>query len=86
MGPELMRDAVDDQRLHATQHDSKLLVRVTVRGDGRSGIELDQVHHRVLAEQRSALDTVDETERLDVGKADELRPHAGIISSGVLGG
>ena len=74
--PELVRDAVDHEGLHPAQHDPELLVRMAVRRDRGAGVELDQVDHRVLAEERAALDALDETERRDVVEADELRPHA----------
>ena len=78
-GAELVCDAVDDEGLHTAQHDSELFVWVAVGRDGCPGIELDQVHHRVFTEERAAFHSRDEIERRDVGEADELCPHAGII-------
>ena len=67
-------DALDDEGLHPTQHDSELLVGVAVRRNRGSGAELDQVHHGILTEERAALDAGDEAERRDVSEPDELRP------------
>ena len=71
--PELVRDAVDDQRLHSPQDDSELLVLVAVQGHGCAGLELDQVQHRALAEQRPAADALRQLERPDIVEVHELR-------------
>jgi 2-iminobutanoate/2-iminopropanoate deaminase len=80
--PELVRDAVDDERLHASEDDSKLLVLVVVQRHRRARVELDQVQHRALAEQRSPGDARCELERLDIVEMHELRLHDGLIILG----
>ena len=78
--PELVGDAVDHESLHPAQHDPELLVRMAVGRHGRAGGELDHVDHRALAEERPALDTLDEGERCDVVEVDEPRLHRGSIA------
>ena len=68
---ELVRDAVDHERLHSAQHQPELLVHVAVERDGRAWLELDHVEHRSLAEQRAAGDAVGELERTYLVEADE---------------
>ena len=70
---ELARDTVDDERLHPPEHDPELLVRVAVERHGRARLEVDQVQHRALAEERPPDDAVREQEATDVVEADELR-------------
>ena len=77
-----MRDAVDDERLHAAQDDSELLVLMAVEWHCRSRLELDQVQHRALAEQRPAGDSSRELERSDVVEMHELRLHDRLIILG----
>ena len=76
---ELVGDVVDDQRLHAPEHDPELLVLVAVEGHRRARLELDQVQHRALAEERPTADAGRELERADVVEADELGLHGSII-------
>ncbi len=72
-GPEFVRDAVHDQRLHSPKHDPELLVRVAVQWNLGAGIELDQVEHRTRAEERTAGHTGGQLERADFLEANELR-------------
>ena len=74
-----MRDAVDDERLHASQDDSELFVLVAVQGHGRARLELDQVQHRAVAEEGSPADAWGQLERPDVVEVHELRLHYGLI-------
>jgi 2-iminobutanoate/2-iminopropanoate deaminase len=76
---KLVRNVVDDERLHPAQHDPELLVLVTVQRHGCVGLELDQVEHRSFTEQRAATDARRELERADVVEADELRLHRRLI-------
>ena len=46
----------------------------------RAGLELDQVDHRAVAEQRPALDALGKRERVDVVEADELQTHRDSIA------
>ena len=86
MRAELPGDAVDHERLHAAEHDPELLVRVAVCRHGGPGTELDQVQHHALAEQRPALDALDQGERGDVVEVDELRLHRAEVSHRHLSG
>ncbi len=70
---ELVRFPVDDERLHPAQDDAELLVLVAVQGHGRPGLELDQVQHRALAEQRAPADAFRQLERADIVEVHELR-------------
>jgi 2-iminobutanoate/2-iminopropanoate deaminase len=70
---ELVWNAVDDQRLHSPQDDSELLVLMAVQRHGRPRLELDQVQHRALAEQRSPADPFRQLERADTVEVHELR-------------
>jgi succinate-semialdehyde dehydrogenase/glutarate-semialdehyde dehydrogenase len=72
---ELMRHAVDDQRLHPFEDEAELLVRVAVGRHGRAGLEADQVQHRTLPEERLAGHACGELERGDCVEAYELRVH-----------
>ena len=66
---ELPCDAVDDECLHAAQHDAELLVWMAVgRHSGARG-KLDQIDHRPVAEKRASLDARGESERFDVIEA-----------------
>ena len=76
---ELVRDAVDDQRLHALEHDPELLVRMAVEGDGRARLEADEVQHRISAEQGLARYTGRELERAYRVETYELWFHRSII-------
>ena len=49
---QLVRDPVDDERLHALEDDPELLVRMAVQRHGRAGLEADEVQHRSVAEER----------------------------------
>jgi 2-iminobutanoate/2-iminopropanoate deaminase len=77
--PELVRDAVDDERLHPAQDDSELLVLVAVQGHRRARLELDQVEHRALAEERPPTDARRELECADLVEMHELRLHDRLI-------
>ncbi len=77
--PEWVLDAFDDENLGTSQDDSKLLVRVAVQGDDGAGLELDQVQHGALAEERATGHAGGELERAQVVEADELRLHAAPI-------
>jgi 2-iminobutanoate/2-iminopropanoate deaminase len=81
---ELVRDAVDDERLHPSQDDPELLVLVTVQRHGRAGLELDQVQHRALAEQRPAGHACRELECANLVEVHELRLHHGLIILGTV--
>jgi 2-iminobutanoate/2-iminopropanoate deaminase len=70
---ELVGNAVDDKRLHSTQDDPELFVLVAVQGNGRAGLELDQVQHRAFAEQRAPADASRKLEGADVVEVHELR-------------
>jgi 2-iminobutanoate/2-iminopropanoate deaminase len=77
--PEWMLRAVHDEHLRAAQDDPELLVRVAVQWDDGARLELDQVQHRLLAEERTAADAFGELERRDVPEPNELRLHRAII-------
>ena len=70
-----MRLPVDDERLHPAQDDAELLVFVTVQRHRRTRLELDQVQHRALAEQRAPADPGRQLEGAHIVEADELRLH-----------
>ena len=72
---ELVRDAVDHERLHSLEDEAELLVRMAVEGDGRAGLELDDVQHRSGAEQRPPGNACCELERTDVVEVHEGRFH-----------
>jgi succinate-semialdehyde dehydrogenase/glutarate-semialdehyde dehydrogenase len=74
-----VRDAVDDERLHAFEHDPELLVRMAVEGDGRARLEADEVQHRIGAEQGLAGDTGGELECAHRVETCELWFHRSII-------
>ena len=76
---EFVRHPADDERLHPAQDDAELLVLVAVQRHRRAGVELDQVEHRALTEERAAADALRQLERADVVKADELRLHCARI-------
>jgi 2-iminobutanoate/2-iminopropanoate deaminase len=76
---ELVRFPVDDERLHPAQDDAELLVLVTVQRHGGARLELDQVQHRALAEQRAPGHTWGQLERAHIVEADELRLHRPLI-------
>jgi 2-iminobutanoate/2-iminopropanoate deaminase len=76
---ELVRFPVDDERLHTAQDDAELLVLVTMERHGGAGLEVDQVQHRSLAEQRAPAHTRRELERANIVEADELRLHRPLI-------
>jgi 2-iminobutanoate/2-iminopropanoate deaminase len=81
---QLVRDAVDDERLHPSQDDPELLVLVAVPRHGRAGLELDQVQHRALAEQRPARHARRELEGADLIEVHELRLHHRLIILGIV--
>ena len=72
---ELVRHALDDERLHALEDDPELLVRMAVERDGRAGLEADQVQHRAVSEERPTADPGSELERARGVEPDELRFH-----------
>ena len=76
---ELVRFPVDDERLHPAQDDAELLVLVTVQRHGGPRLELDQVQHRALAEQRASAHTRRQLEGAYIVEADELRLHCPLI-------
>jgi 2-iminobutanoate/2-iminopropanoate deaminase len=76
---ELVRFAVDDERLHPPQDDAELFVLVTMERHGGAGLEVDQVQHRSLAEQRAPAHTRRQLERAHIVEADELRLHRPLI-------
>ena len=59
-------DAVDEQHLRAAQDDAELLVLVAVRWHRRARLEIDQIEHCALAEQRAAAHARGELERAHV--------------------
>jgi 2-iminobutanoate/2-iminopropanoate deaminase len=81
---QLMRDAVDDERLHPSQDDSELFVLVAVQGHRRARLELDQVQHRAFAEERSPADACRQLERSDIVEMHELRLHDWLIILGTV--
>jgi 2-iminobutanoate/2-iminopropanoate deaminase len=81
---QLVRDAVDDERLHAAEDDPELLVLMGVQGHGRAGLELDQVQHRALAEKRTSADSSRQLERADIVEVNELRLHLKLIILGTM--
>lgn len=72
-------DAVHDQHLHACENDSQLLVRMAVKRDDGAGLELDQIEHRVRAEEWARAHSAGEVEARDLVEANEQRLHAPII-------
>src|SRR4029077_6419814 len=60
-------------------HDAQLLVRVAVQRHHRAGLELDQVEHAALAEERPPRNALRERERAHIVEADELRFHGAWI-------
>jgi 2-iminobutanoate/2-iminopropanoate deaminase len=77
--PKRMLDAVHDQHLHARKNNSELLVWMAVKRHDRTGLELDQVEHRFLAEERPCADAAGKVEAHDLVEANEQRLHAPII-------
>ena len=73
---ELVRDAVDHERLHPLEDDPELLVRMAVPRHDRVRLEADQVEHRVLAEERLPAHTGRELEGPNRVESGELRLHA----------
>jgi len=76
---ELVRFPVDDERLHPAQNDAELLVLVAVQRHGRTWLELDQVQHRALAEQRAPAHTRRQLKGAHIVEEDELRLHRPLI-------
>jgi len=70
---ELVRLPVDDERLHPAQDDAELFVLVAVERHSGAGLELDQVQHRALAEQRASADAFRQLERAHIVEVHELR-------------
>jgi 2-iminobutanoate/2-iminopropanoate deaminase len=81
---ELVRFPVDDERLHPAQNDAELLVLVAVQRHGRTRLELDQVQHRALAEQRASAHPGRQLEGTHIVEADELRLHGQPIILGCV--
>jgi succinate-semialdehyde dehydrogenase / glutarate-semialdehyde dehydrogenase len=73
---ELVRDAVDDERLHSLENDAELLVRMAVQGHGGAGLETDEVQHRSLTEQRLPRHAGGELEGANGVELHELGSHA----------
>ena len=57
-------------------------MRVAVERHDRARLELDQVEHRALAEERPTGDAGGQLERPDVVEADELRLHGSDFTAG----
>jgi 2-iminobutanoate/2-iminopropanoate deaminase len=76
---ELVRFSVDDERLHPAQDDAELLVLVAVQRHRGARLELDQVQHRALAEQRASAHPGRQLEGSHIIEADELRLHLPLI-------
>jgi succinate-semialdehyde dehydrogenase/glutarate-semialdehyde dehydrogenase len=74
--PELVRDAADDERLHALEDDPELLVGVVVERHDRARLEADEVEHCALSEERLPGYSGGELERADGVEPHELRLHA----------
>jgi 2-iminobutanoate/2-iminopropanoate deaminase len=72
---KLVRLAVDHERLHSPQDDAELLVLMAVERYRRFRLELDQVQHGALSEERAPADAPRELESADVVETDELRLH-----------
>jgi 2-iminobutanoate/2-iminopropanoate deaminase len=70
---------VDDERLHPAQDDAELLVLVTVQRHRGARLELDQVQHRALTEQRAPAYARRQLEGAHIVEADELRLHRPLI-------
>jgi reactive intermediate/imine deaminase len=70
-----VRFPVDYERLHPAQDDAELLVLVAVQRHGRTRLELDQVQHRALAEQRASAHPGRQLEGAHIVEVDELRFH-----------
>jgi 2-iminobutanoate/2-iminopropanoate deaminase len=81
---QLVRFPADDERLHPAQDDAELLVLVTVQRHRGARLELDQVDHRALAEQRASADARRQVEGAHVVEADELRLHRPLIILGCV--
>ena len=77
--PELVWLAVDHERLHSAQNDAELLVLMAVERHRRPRLELDQVQHGALAEERPPADALRELEGADVVEPNELRLHCPLI-------
>jgi 2-iminobutanoate/2-iminopropanoate deaminase len=69
---ERVLDALDDEHLDAADDESELFVRMLVLGHDGARLELDQVQHRALAEERPRADARRKLERADVAEVDEL--------------
>jgi len=78
-GAELVRLAVDHERLHPAQDDAELLVLVTMQRHRGPRLEFDQVQHRALAEQRAPAHPRRQLEGAHIVEADELRLHRLLI-------
>ena len=76
---ELVRFPVDDERLHPAQDDPELLVLVVVQRHRGPRLELDQVQHRALAEQRAPAHARRQLEGAHIVEANELRLHCPLI-------
>ena len=81
---ELVRFPVDDERLHPAQDDAELLVLVAVQRHGGARLELDQIQHRALAEQRAPAHPGRQLEGAHIVEADELRLHGQPIILGCV--
>ncbi len=73
---ELVCDAVDDEGLHALEHDAELLVRMAVERHLGARLEADQVEHGALAEERLPGHAGGELEGANGIESDELSSHA----------
>jgi hypothetical protein len=73
---ELVGDALDDERLHALEHYSELLVRVAVKWNRCARLEADEIQHGLGPEQGLTRNTARELEGADGVETSELRLHA----------
>ncbi len=83
--PASVLDAVHDEHLGAAQAETELLVRVAVQRHHGAGLELDQVDHRPLAEERPTGHPGGELEGLHVGQLEELWTGHSAIIAAVMG-
>ena len=65
--------AVDDHHDLAAQDDAHLLVRMGVLRDDRAGVELDEIEHRLLAEEGARAHAVGEREVVESVEPQDAR-------------
>jgi hypothetical protein len=72
---------VDDHDDLAAHDDAHLLVRMRVRGHDGAGLELDEVEHRCVAEERAGVHARGERERFECVETQDARcRHGGSMS------